>query len=323
MQGGIEGDGDGYASVPGGGFGRLFPGIRNTLLTLDGTFRIPFYREYLLAMGLASVSRKSCDALLSGKYKDRIPRAYKHQSQNLDTTAGNEEWTWKSTLHYLNPIAWILFFTRLFSSILPPFLPPSLHPYLSRQPCPPGTSPHINTSTIPQGNAITIVLGGAHESLLTLPGHYRIILRRRRGFLKLALCNPNTHLVPVLAFGENDLYETLVPEQGTWLDKLQKGIKRWLGWTVPVFWARGVFNYDVGMVPFRRGIEVVCGRPVVPERWKGGEEAGIGEGGEIKEPTEEEIDQLQEEYVRELTRVWDEWKDIFAPARRGELEIVE
>ncbi len=47
------------------GFSQLFPGITNTLLTLDSNFRIPIYRDYALAMGLASVSRESCENLLS------------------------------------------------------------------------------------------------------------------------------------------------------------------------------------------------------------------------------------------------------------------
>jgi 2-acylglycerol O-acyltransferase 2 len=47
------------------GFSQLFPGITNTLLTLDSNFRIPIYRDYILAMGLASVSHESCENLLS------------------------------------------------------------------------------------------------------------------------------------------------------------------------------------------------------------------------------------------------------------------
>jgi len=47
------------------GFKQLFPGIQNTLLTLDSNFRIPIYRDYALAMGLASVSKESCENLLS------------------------------------------------------------------------------------------------------------------------------------------------------------------------------------------------------------------------------------------------------------------
>lgn len=47
------------------GFSQLFPGIKNTLLTLDSNFRVPIYRDYALAMGVASVSKESCENLLS------------------------------------------------------------------------------------------------------------------------------------------------------------------------------------------------------------------------------------------------------------------
>ena len=47
------------------GFASLFPGITNTLLTLDNNFRVPFYRDYLLRLGINSVSRESCENLLS------------------------------------------------------------------------------------------------------------------------------------------------------------------------------------------------------------------------------------------------------------------
>ena len=47
------------------GFSQLFPGITNSLLTLDSNFRVPIYRDYILAMGMASVSRESCENILS------------------------------------------------------------------------------------------------------------------------------------------------------------------------------------------------------------------------------------------------------------------
>jgi 2-acylglycerol O-acyltransferase 2 len=47
------------------GFSQLFPGIKNTLLTLEGNFKMPLYREYALRMGLAAVSRESCENILS------------------------------------------------------------------------------------------------------------------------------------------------------------------------------------------------------------------------------------------------------------------
>ena len=47
------------------GFGELFPGIDLRLLTLPLNFHIPFFREYLLALGINDVSRRSCDRNLT------------------------------------------------------------------------------------------------------------------------------------------------------------------------------------------------------------------------------------------------------------------
>ena len=58
------------------GFSQLFPGIKNTLLTLDTNFRIPIYRDYALAMGLASVSKESCENLLSKGGPNKVRTQY-------------------------------------------------------------------------------------------------------------------------------------------------------------------------------------------------------------------------------------------------------
>lgn len=66
------------------GFSQLFPGITNTLLTLDSNFRIPIYRDYALAMGLASVSKESCENLLGkgGPNKVLSPSHYLHKAKH-------------------------------------------------------------------------------------------------------------------------------------------------------------------------------------------------------------------------------------------------
>lgn len=130
------------------GFAQLFPGITNTLLTLDSNFRVPIYRDYALAMGLASVSRESCENLLS-------------------KGGPNGEG---------------------------------------------------------MGRAITIVVGGARESLDAKPGQLKLVLKRRKGFIKLAIRN-GADLVPVLGFGENDLYEQFQPDKHPIVHKMQLTVK--------------------------------------------------------------------------------------------------
>jgi len=46
------------------GFSELFPGITPHLLTLASNFKIPFYRDLLMAMGIYSVSKASCSNIL-------------------------------------------------------------------------------------------------------------------------------------------------------------------------------------------------------------------------------------------------------------------
>jgi len=144
------------------GFSQLFPGITNTLLTLDSNFRIPLYRDYALRLGLASVSRESCENILSkgGRNGEGM------------------------------------------------------------------------------GRAITIVVGGARESLDATPGSLKLVLKRRKGFVKLAIrCGAD--LVPVLAFGENDLYDQVDSNSHPYVHKAQLLVKKFMGFTVPLFHARG------------------------------------------------------------------------------------
>lgn len=61
------------------------------------------------------------------------------------------------------------------------------------------------------GRGITIVVGGARESLDAQPHSLRLVLKRRKGFVKLAI-RTGADLVPVLAFGG-----TLLPNPNSFL----------------------------------------------------------------------------------------------------------
>ncbi|KAJ9107398.1 hypothetical protein QFC21_000848 [Naganishia friedmannii] len=58
------------------------------------------------------------------------------------------------------------------------------------------------------GSTITIVVGGAAESLAAHPGTNDLTLRKRLGFIKIAV-REGADLVPVFSFGENDIYDQL------------------------------------------------------------------------------------------------------------------
>lgn len=218
------------------GFSELYPGITNSLLTLDSNFRLPFYRDYALALGLASVSRESIENILS--------------KGGLDGSG--------------------------------------------------------------MGRAVTIVVGGARESLDAQPHTLRLVLNSRKGFVKLAI-RTGADLVPILAFGENELYDQVDSEDHAWIYKYQILFKKIMGFTVPLFHARGVFNYDVGLMPYRRPINIVVGKPVKV----------VQQGGKDGKVDEAYLDEIHGRYVEELKRLWESYKDTFAHERKEELEFIE
>ncbi|KAI0869354.1 diacylglycerol acyltransferase-domain-containing protein [Hypoxylon argillaceum] len=213
------------------GFSEKFPNITNSLLTLDSNFRIPFYREYILSMGVRSVSKESIVNI-------------------LNKGGPNGEG---------------------------------------------------------MGRGVTVVVGGARESLEARPGMMRLILSERKGFIKLAVrCGAD--LVPVLAFGENDLYDQLQPQEHPFMHSVQMFILKVWKFTLPFLHGRGIFNYDVGLMPYRRPLNIVVGAPI-----------------KVRQSSSvnlEEINRLHSLYVAELEKLWDRYKDEFSPDRKEEMQIL-
>ncbi len=58
--------------------------------------------------------------------------------------------------------------------------------------------------SVKRGRNVLIVPGGARESIVAHPGTMNLLLRNRKGFVRLAL-NQGKPLVPVLSFGETDM----------------------------------------------------------------------------------------------------------------------
>ncbi len=113
----------------------------------------------------------------------------------------------------------------------------------------------------------------------------------------------------MLAFGENDIYEQFQAHEQPQVHRFQFLVKKLLGFTIPLFHARGIFNYDVGLMPYRRPVNIVVGKPVRVVQ--------------TPRPSQEDIDRVHEEYIQELEKIWNTWKDDFAPDRKEELRYVE
>ena len=80
------------------------------------------------------------------------------------------------------------------------------------------------------GNAMAIVIGGADEVELAQTVSSTLFLKRRFGFVKLAI-EGGASLVPVYAFGENDVYPLNIPP--TWVQPLLDLVKKMIGLMPP------------------------------------------------------------------------------------------
>mmetsp|Transcript_15302 Transcript_15302/g.29664 ORF Transcript_15302/g.29664 Transcript_15302/m.29664 type:complete len:518 (+) Transcript_15302:518-2071(+) len=166
------------------------------------------------------------------------------------------------------------------------------------------------------GSAIMLVVGGAAESLDSQPGTYRLTLGRK-GFVRVALDN-GADLVPVLGFGENDVFDTVYLPPNSWARNVQEFVRKKLGFATPIFSGRGIFQYNMGLMPHRKPIIVVVGKPIkipkIPDELKGRALSTTAEGVAL-------VDKYHEKYVRALRELWNLYKERWAVHRQGSLLI--
>lgn len=106
------------------------------------------------------------------------------------------------------------------------------------------------------GNISCLVVGGAEEAFYVNPGVHKIILKRRKGFVKVALQN-GCPLIPIYSFGENELYSQPEFAKRSFITKIQRKLKKLTGIAVVIANGRGFFQYSFGMLPRRRPINIV------------------------------------------------------------------
>ena len=209
------------------GFGAAFPGLDLRLLTLASNFYLPFTREILMALGVNSVSKRSC----------------------------------------------------------------------------------LKNLTRAPGASVAIVVGGAAEALDARPGWAVLTLARRKGFVKMAL-RTGASLVPVFAFGENDIFDQVDNGDGTKLRRFQTWVKQFIGITPPAFYGRSLsggvlrrfMSSRAGVLPKRESIEVVVGGPIHCPK--------------TPSPTSEQVDAYHARYTKALKELYDLHRRQFHKLRR-------
>ncbi len=149
-----------------------------------------------------------------------------------------------------------------------------------------------------------IVIGGAAESLDAKANTYRLTLQNRQGFVRVAL-NNGAELVPVLGFGENDVFDIVDNPRGSKLRNWQDWLQKKMGFALPLFRGRGIFNYNFGLLPYRKPITVVVGEPIplepLPDHLKGKALITTEEGRAL-------VDKYHQIYMQQLTDLFHKHK---------------
>jgi len=158
-----------------------------------------------------------------------------------------------------------------------------------------------------KGQVCVVVVGGAEEALEARENVYRVVLKHRKGFIRMAL-KTGSSLVPVISFGENDLFCQIENQSGSKMRELQDILKRWTSIGFPCWWGRGVKDESFGWLAFRKPIFTVVGRPI--------------DVLECKQPSCKEVDELHAVYLKEIEKLFNEYKGKFGAGESNVIEFI-
>ncbi|MEQ2259085.1 2-acylglycerol O-acyltransferase 2-A [Xenotaenia resolanae] len=157
------------------------------------------------------------------------------------------------------------------------------------------------------GNVAVIAVGGATEALDARPGALTLQVKNRKGFIKLALKH-GAQLVPVFSFGENELFDQMENPAGSHLRRLQNRLQNIMGIAMPLFHARGVFQYSFGLIPYRKSIHTIVGKPIPVSQ--------------TTCPSSEDIDALHRVYLQSLMELFEENKTTYGLEKDQHLTFI-
>lgn len=152
------------------------------------------------------------------------------------------------------------------------------------------------------------MVGGAQEALHARPGNYKIILKKRKGFVKLAL-QTGASIVPIFSFNEVEVFDQPSNEPGTKIRQFQDFVKKWTGVAPAIFIGRGFFQYSFGLIPRRHPIYTVVGAPIATPK--------------IPAPSNEEIEELHEKFVTALAKLFEDHKNKYLKNAAATKLIIE
>ncbi|MGH0190752.1 UNVERIFIED_CONTAM: hypothetical protein FKN15_050510 [Acipenser sinensis] len=96
--------------------------------------------------------------------------------------------------------------------------------------------------------------------------------------------------------------------QGSVLRGAQERLQKLMGVALPLFHARGVFQYSWGLLPFRKPVCTVVGRPILVSR--------------NPSPTREEVDRVHALYLNGLNQLFEENKESYGIEKHRHLSFI-
>jgi 2-acylglycerol O-acyltransferase 2 len=134
--------------------------------------------------------------------------------------------------------------------------------------------------TLVKKESVSVLLGGVREMAMVEDFKLRLCIKKRRGIFRLALTT-GTPIVPVLTFGENELFSQARSEV---LDSINAYLFRTLGMHIPLPTVRSLMNW----------VELSY-RPLKPIRSYTGKPIAVKQ---VVQPTEKEIADLRDAYIK-------------------------
>ncbi|CAG2115352.1 unnamed protein product, partial [Medioppia subpectinata] len=136
---------------------------------------------------------------------------------------------------------------------------------------------------------VALIVGGGRESLDAKPNTMNLYLKNRKGFVKIALTT-GTSLVPVLAFGENEIYDQIVFPSESRFRRFQEWLLITYYYTLPVL---------KSYLPNRHPVVTVVGKPISVAK--------------VENPSPQQINELHDKYINSLRQLFNENKDKYGP----------
>lgn len=136
------------------------------------------------------------------------------------------------------------------------------------------------------GHSIAVQPGGMKEQAATRHDQEQAFFPKRLGFIRLAI-KYQTPLMPLYLFGENQLYRRVNGLE--WVTKL---VYKLTGLTFPIITSK--FGLPMSLfTPIATDVHIRYGKPVEV-------------GPQADDPSDEQVDEVYERYIKELQRLFDE-----------------